>query len=315
MPNTDRPVCWITHPECRLHDMGAGHPESPRRLDAIEDRLRADGSGDFLQRLAAPMVSAIALERVHDAAHVERILTADTTAGEIQIDPDTLMNPHSLEAALRAAGAGVLAVDEVLAGRAGLAFCAVRPPGHHAERARAMGFCFFNNIAVAAAHALASGLQRVAILDFDVHYGNGTADIFKGDARVLVCQTYQHPLYPHWAGAPDAPNLVDVPLRAYSGSAAFRAAVTEHWLPRLESFQPELLLVSAGFDAHELDPMAELRFTTDDYRWIAGVIQGVAEACCEGRVVAMLEGGYHLDALARSVSAFLQPFLGKDLPG
>lgn len=169
MQNTYRPVCWITHPDCRLHDMGAEHPESPRRLDAIEDRLRADGSGDFLQRLTAPMATSGALERVHDAAHIERILTADTTAGEIQIDPDTLMSTHSLEAALRAAGAGVLAVDEVLGGRAGLAFCAVRPPGHHAERARAMGFCFFNNVAVAAAHAMASGLQRVAILDFDVH--------------------------------------------------------------------------------------------------------------------------------------------------
>ncbi len=295
--------------------MGALHPESPRRLDAIEDRLRADGSGDFLHRLQAPLASLQALERVHDAAHVQRILTADTTEGEIQIDPDTLMNPHSLEAALRAAGAGVLAVDQVLAGEAGLAFCAVRPPGHHAEHRRAMGFCFFNNIAVAAAHALAQGLQRVAIVDFDVHYGNGTADIFKGDERVLVCQVYQHPLYPYWAGAPDAPNLVDVPLKAYSGSAAFRTAVSEHWLPRLERFQPELLLVSAGFDAHELDPLAELRLTTDDYRWIAAVIQGVADACCQGRVVAMLEGGYHLDALAKSVSAFLQPFLGQDLPG
>lgn len=315
MQNTYRPVCWITHPDCRLHDMGAEHPESPRRLDAIEDRLRADGSGDFLQRLTAPMATSGALERVHDAAHIERILTADTSAGEIQIDPDTLMSTHSLEAALRAAGAGVLAVDEVLAGRAGLAFCAVRPPGHHAEWARAMGFCFFNNVAVAAAHAMASGLQRVAILDFDVHYGNGTADIFKGDSRVLVCQTYQHPLYPHWAGAPHAPNLVDVPLKAYSGSAAFRAAVTDHWLPRLETFQPELIFVSAGFDAHELDPLAQLRFTTDDYRWVASVIQGVAEACCQGRVVALLEGGYQLDALARSVSAFLQPFLGEDLPG
>ena len=294
--------------------MGAEHPESPRRLDAIEDRLLADGISGFLQRAEAPRASVQALKRVHDPEHVNRILTADTRAGEIQIDPDTVMNPHSLEAALRAAGAGVLAVDLVLSDKAGLAFCAVRPPGHHAERERAMGFCFFNNVAVAAAHALAQGLKRVAILDFDVHYGNGTADIFKSDARVLLCSTYQHPLYPNWTGAPGAPNLVDVPLPPFSGGAAFRAAVTEKWLPRLESFQPELLLVSAGFDAHAQDPLADLRLSTDDFRWIGAVTLGVAEACCHGRVVATLEGGYNLDALARSVCAFLQPFLGEEVP-
>ena len=309
-----RPIAWITHAACRLHEMGAEHPESPRRLDAIEDRLLADGIGDFLQRMEAPRVSLQALERVHDPEHVKRILNADTSSGEMQIDADTLMNPHSLEAALRAAGAGVLAVDLVLNDQAGLAFCAVRPPGHHAERAKAMGFCFFNNVAVAAAHALAQGLKRVAILDFDLHYGNGTADIFKGDERVLLCSTYQHPLYPYWPGAPDAPNLVDVALPPYTGSAAFRAAVTEKWLPRLESFQPELLLVSAGFDAHAQDPMGDLRLGTEDFRWMGTVTQGVAEACCHGRVVATLEGGYNLDALARSVCSFLQPFLGEDLP-
>ena len=309
-----RPVAWITHPACALHDMGPEHPESPRRLAAIEDRLLGGGLGDFLQRHEAPRVSLAALERVHDAAHVKRILSADTRAGEIQIDPDTLMNPHTLEAALRAAGAGVLGVDLALHDEAGLAFCAVRPPGHHAERARAMGFCFFNNVAVAAAHALAQGLQRVAILDFDLHYGNGTADIFKSDPRVLLCSTYQHPLYPQWAGAPDAPNLLDVPLPAMAGSAAFRSAVSERWLPRLEQFQPELLLVSAGFDAHALDPLGDLRLHTDDYRWLGAVIQGVAEACCQGRVVATLEGGYNLEALAHSVVAFIEPFLGDDLP-
>ncbi|MGQ0696674.1 MAG: histone deacetylase family protein [Panacagrimonas sp.] len=314
MPYPYRPITWITHAACQQHDMGAEHPESPRRLIAVEDRLLTDGIGDFLQRAEAPRASVQALERVHSPQHVKRMLTDDPGAEGIQIDPDTRMTRHTLEAALRAAGAGVLAVDRVLSDEAGLAFCSVRPPGHHAERANAMGFCFFNNIAVAAAHALAQGLKRVAILDFDVHYGNGTADIFKHDARVLMCSTYQHPLYPFWAGAPDAGNLVDVPLRAHAGSAAFRAAVTEKWLPRLESFQPELLLVSAGFDAHAQDPLADLRLSTDDFRWIGAVIQGVAEACCQGRVVATLEGGYHLDALARSVCAFLRPFLGEDLP-
>lgn len=307
-----RPVAWISHPACLLHEMGAEHPESPRRLAAIEDRLLSGGLGDFVQRLKAPRASVQALLRVHTEDHVNRILWADTSGGEFQIDPDTRMNPYTLEAALHAAGAGVLAVDTVLSNEAGLAFCAVRPPGHHAERAQAMGFCFFNNVAVAAAYALTKGCQRVAILDFDAHYGNGTADIFKGDARVLLCSTYQHPLYPYWPGAPEATNLVDVPLHSHADSAAFRVAVTEHWLPRLESFEPELLLVSAGFDAHAHDPLADLRLSTEDFRWIGGVIRGVAEAGCQGRVVALLEGGYHLEALARSVCGFLAPFLGDE---
>lgn len=306
-----RPVAWITHPACGLHQMGPDHPESPQRLAAIEDRLIASGLRDFLLRMEAPAAPVEALERVHDSAHVRRILDANCSAGEIQIDADTLMNVHSHEAALRAAGAGLLAVDLVLSGKAALAFCAVRPPGHHAERGRAMGFCFFNNIAVAAAYALTRGLSRVAILDFDLHYGNGTADIFKHDPRVLVCSTYQHPLYPYWESIAGASNLVDVALAPQSGSDAFRAAVVEHWLPRLEQFQPQLLLVSAGFDAHAADPMGDLQLRTDDYRWIGGVIQGVADACCDGRVVAMLEGGYELHALARSVESFLLPFVGE----
>ncbi|WP_295686486.1 histone deacetylase family protein [uncultured Nevskia sp.] len=306
-----RPITWITHAACQQHEMGAEHPESPQRLIAIEDRLQTEGISDSLHRMEAPVVSVQDLERVHSQEHVKHMLAALPGAEGIAIDPDTRMTEHTLAAALRAAGAGVLAVDRALKEEAGLAFCAVRPPGHHAERARAMGFCFFNTVAVAAGDALALGLKRVAIVDFDAHYGNGTADIFKHDARVLICSTYQDPLYPFWAGAPDAGNLVDVPLRAYAGSAAFRAAVSEQWLPRLESFRPELLLVSAGFDAHAQDPLADLRLSTDDFRWIGAVIQGVAEACCQGRVVAMLEGGYDLGALAGSVCAFLQPFLGE----
>ncbi|HVT35465.1 MAG TPA: histone deacetylase family protein, partial [Nevskiaceae bacterium] len=206
--------------------------------------------------------------------------------------------------------AGLLAVDLVMSNRAQLAFCAVRPPGHHAERAQAMGFCFFNNVAVAAAEALARGAKRVAILDFDVHYGNGTADIFRAEPRVTLLSTYQHPLYPYWQGAENAPHLVDVALPPYAGSTAFRAAVTERWLPVLERERPDLLLVSAGFDAHRDDGMAQLRLATEDYRWLGMVIQQVALECCGGRVVATLEGGYNLDALARSVEAFIAPFLG-----
>ena len=308
---TYRPVAWITHPACALHSMGPDHPETPRRIAAIEDRLLAGGLLDFMLRLDAPAAPVVALERVHDPAHVRRILDANCSQGEIQIDADTLMNIHSHEAALRAAGAGLLAVDLVLSDKASLAFCAVRPPGHHAERARAMGFCFFNNVAVAAAYALSKGLSRVAILDFDLHYGNGTADIFGNDPRVLVCSTYQHPLYPYWETTAQKPSLIDVPLAPMTGGATFRAAVSNQWLPRLEQFKSELILVSAGFDAHYADPMGDLRLSTDDFMWMSGVIKGVADACCEGRVVATLEGGYDLDALARSVEAFLLPFIGE----
>jgi acetoin utilization deacetylase AcuC-like enzyme len=212
-------------------------------------------------------------------------------------------------AALHAAGAAVLAVDLVLAGRSQMAFCAVRPPGHHAEADAAMGFCFFNNVAVAGAHALARGLERIAVVDFDVHYGNGTARMFGYDPRVRVCQTYQDHLYPGWFGDPDMGSLVDAPLHAGDGGDAFRRAVSSHWLPALEQFRPELLLVSAGFDAHVLDPLAQLCLGFDDYEWVGGVLAGFAARHCGGRVVATREGGYHLEALGRSVEAFLRPFL------
>src|SRR5689334_21736356 len=278
-------TAWISHPDCLRHEIGAGHPESARRLACIRDRLVASGLDLLLQHETAPLATREQLLRVHDAAYVDALLASTPH----RVDDDTAVGPHTLPAALRAAGASVLAVDLVLDGKAGLAFCAVRPPGHHAERARTMGFCFFNNVAVGAAHALARGLSRVAILDFDLHYGNGTADIFQRDPRVMLFSTYQHPLYPGWAGAPDAPNLVDVPLSAHSGGTAFRSAVANEWLPRLEQFRPELLLVSAGFDAHQGDPLGDLRLRSPDFRWVGAVIRDVAEQCCEGRVVATLE--------------------------
>lgn len=309
-----RPVAWISHPSSLRHDMGAGHPESPQRLSAIEDRLRLGGLLDFMRQHEAPPATLEQLQRVHSRAHVERVLGADTSRGPVWHDPDTAQGPHTAEAALHAAGAGVRAVELVLAGDAGLAFCAVRPPGHHAESRRAMGFCFFNNVAVAAAHALARGLERVAILDFDVHYGNGTAQIFAGEPRVVLYSTYQDPLYPYWEGLPGAANLVDVALPRGSGGAAFRAAVEERWLKPMLEQEPQLILVSAGFDAHAEDPLADLRLGYEDYAWVAARIQDVAERCCPGRVVAMLEGGYALHALARSVEHFLRPFLGGDAP-
>ena len=309
-----RSVAWITHPDCLLHEMGPAHPESPQRLHAIADRLRATGLDGFLLQAEAPLATVEQLQRVHSPAYVDRILNADVHGEPLPVDDDTAQGPHTLKAALHAAGAGILAVDLCLGDKAGLAFCAVRPPGHHAERERAMGFCFFNNVAVAAAHALSCGLEQVAILDFDLHYGNGTADIFAGDERVWLFSTYQHPLYPDWAGAPEAKNLVDVPLPAHSGSTAYRHAVSERWLPELERLQPQLILVSAGFDAHMQDPLGDLRLNYDDYRWTGAVIRELAETCCEGRVVATLEGGYDLVALARSVESFLRPFLGENLP-
>ena len=308
------PCAWISHPDCLLHEIDPEHPESAARLHAIQDRLTASGLAPLFELHEAPKATRGQLTRVHDPEYVEALLNADTRNGPVRIDTDTSIGPHTMRAALRAAGAAVRAVDLVLDGRATFAFCAVRPPGHHAERARAMGFCFFNNIAVAAAHALERGLSRVAILDFDVHYGNGTADIAKRDPRMTLLSTYQHPLYPHWAGAPDASNLVDVPLAAQSGSTAFRAAVTEHWLPRLEVVRPQLILVSAGFDAHHSDPLGGLRLRTEDFAWIGQVIGWIADECCRGRVVAALEGGYELHALARCVEAFVRPFVGSEVP-
>jgi acetoin utilization deacetylase AcuC-like enzyme len=304
------PSYWITHSSCRLHRMEDQHPECPERLAAIEDRLLATGLDLFLHRADAPSASSEALLRVHGAAHVEAVLGTRPAAGLVRIDPDTSMNAHTAEAALHAAGAGVLAVELAMSRKAGFVFCNVRPPGHHAERDRAMGFCFFNNIAVAAAEALARGVARVAVLDFDVHYGNGTADIFRNEPRVLLCSTYQHPLYPDWQGDPDAPGLIDSPLHEGDGSEAYRDAVQNHWLPALEEFDPQMIFVSAGFDAHVRDPMAGLCLTDDDYYWTATLIRDFAERRCKGRVVAMLEGGYDGHALARCVEAFVRPFVG-----
>ncbi len=296
---------WITHEACLRHDMGPGHPECPARLSAIEDRLRASGLMDLFQRQCAPQASREQLLRVHGAGHVEA-----TYGGPHIIDGDTEQTEHTLEAALHAAGAVVAGVERVLAGEARFAFCAVRPPGHHAEADRAMGFCFFNNAAVGAAHALSRGLERIALIDFDVHYGNGSADIFRHDPRVWLYSTYQQRLYPHWRGAPECAHLVDAPLPAGAGSEAFRHAVTTHWLPALETQRPELILVSAGFDAHADDPLADLHLGHDDYHWVGTLLRDVAAACGHQRVVATLEGGYDLRALARSVEAFVQPFAG-----
>ena len=304
-------VAYITHPAFLQHEMGSHHPECPARLHAINDQLIAAGIEPFLLHRDAMAATREQIERVHETAYVDAVFEAAPREGLVWLDGDTAMNPHSLEAALHATGANVQAVDMVMAGEARRAFCAVRPPGHHAERHRAMGFCIFNNIAVAAAHAITvHGLERVAILDFDVHHGNGTEDIFSGDSRVLLCSTFQHPFYPGTGAGDTAPNIVNCPLPAMTDGADFRATLRAHWLPALEAFEPQLILVSAGFDGHIEDDMAQMRLREPDYEWITLEICDLADRHADGRVVSTLEGGYNLSALGRSVAVHIRAMMG-----
>ena len=304
-------TAFITHPDCLKHDMGYGHPERPERLSAIEDQLIASGVEQYLARYEAPLATDEQLARVHPAEYVRAIRQAAPESGTVHLDPDTAMNPYSLDAALRAAGAAVLATDLVMKGEAENAFCNVRPPGHHACRARPMGFCIFNNVAVAARHAvLAHGAQRVAIVDFDVHHGNGTEDVFAGDRQVLMVSTFQHPFYPYCGTEDPAPNMVNVPLAAGAGSKQFREAVAGRWLPALEDFKPELVLFSAGFDAHYEDDMAMLRLHDADYGWVTETVKAIAGRHAGGRIVSVLEGGYALAALGRSVLQHVRVLAG-----
>ncbi len=304
-------TAYLSHPLCLKHDMGAHHPECPARIHAIEDQLIASGLMNYLQHHEADEATREQLLRVHDAGYVDSIAASVPPQGITQLDGDTAMNPYSYLAALRAAGAVVMAVDLVMAGKAENAFCNIRPPGHHAERAQAMGFCIFNNIAVGAAHALAQhGLQRVAILDFDVQHGNGTENIFHDDPRVMLCSTFQHPFYPYCGTDSGNEHIINVPLNAGSGSMEFRAAVTRHWLPALENFQPEMLFISAGFDAHRDDDMAMLNLSESDYAWVTTEAKRIAERFAQRRIVSALEGGYELHALGRSVAAHIKVLSG-----
>lgn len=298
-------TAYITHPECLKHDMGPYHPECPQRLMAIQSELEATGLYAKLQcHDAAPQVSDEQLRRIHSAEYIASIRKSSPHSGLQFLDPDTAMNPHTLNAALHAAGAVVKAVDLLMTQQANNAFCAVRPPGHHAESSRAMGFCIFNNVAVGVAHALsAHGLKRAAILDFDVHHGNGTEEIFGDNPAVLLCSTFQHPFYPH-CGVDNHHhgNCINVPLAAGSDGAIFRQAVTDYWLPAVDAFKPEIIFISAGFDAHREDDMANLRFDDEDYAWITQQIRLWAEKHAQGRIVSVLEGGYSLKALGRCVA-------------
>jgi len=290
--------------------MGPHHPECPDRLDAIGDRLIASGLDAYLQHHDAPAATHKQLERVHDTEYIATIEAASPRVGISYLDPDTAMNPHSLSAARHAAGAVVLGTDLVLRGECSSAFCAVRPPGHHAERARAMGFCLFNNVAVGVAHALAHGLERAAVVDFDVHHGNGTEQIFAGDERVVMVGTFEYPLYPYSGVDPAGPNMHNVPLRAGSGGEQFRAAMMEVCLPALEAHRPEIIFISAGFDAHREDPLANLQFTEADYAWVTAELVALATRHANGRIVSSLEGGYALSALGRSVTEHLRALGG-----
>jgi len=300
----------ITHRSCRQHDMGPHHPECPARLDAIADRLIASGLDSHLAHHDAPAATRAQLERVHSAAYLSAIEEASPDEGICYLDPDTAMNRHTLSAARHAAGAVVLATDLVLRGECETAFCAVRPPGHHAERARAMGFCLFNNVAVGVAHALAQGLERAAVIDFDVHHGNGTEQIFAGDERVIMVGTFEYPLYPYSGVDPLGPNMYNVPLAAGSGGEEFRAAMSSICLPALDAHRPEIVFISAGFDAHREDPLANLQFAESDYAWVTSQLVDIARRHAGGRIVSSLEGGYALSALGRSVTEHVRVLAG-----
>ncbi|OOG56148.1 histone deacetylase family protein [Polaromonas sp. C04] len=307
---------YFTHPECRKHEMGPGHPECPERLDAIADRLLITGVRDALDLREAPEASLSDIELAHDRMYVASLrglsdgLKEEILAGGpayAQVDPDTAMNEHTWDAALHAVGAVLAATDAVVAGELENAFCAIRPPGHHAGRNKAMGFCFFNNVAIGAKYALERhGLKRVAIVDFDVHHGNGTEDILSGDDRVLMVGFFQHPFYPYTGTEFPADNMVNVPVPAYTRGMAIRELIDIVWLPRLDAFKPEMIFMSAGFDAHREDDMGQLGLTEQDYAWITWRIKEMARRHAKGRIVSCLEGGYNLSALARSVEAHLR---------
>jgi acetoin utilization deacetylase AcuC-like enzyme len=308
-------TAYISHPDCWKHDPGNYHPERPARMDAINDRFIASGLFDHLDQYEAPLATDEDLARVHPAGYIESVREAADDARRqgqaVYLDPDTAMGPTSLPGVLRAAGAGVLATDLVMEGKVRNAFCSVRPCGHHAESDRAMGFCFFNNIAVAAAHAVEHwGLDRVAVIDFDVHHGNGTEEMLSNKPEYLMCSIFQHPFYPGSGTQNPASNMVNVPLPRGSRGDALKKAVLDEWIPALRKFKPQMIFISAGFDAHVEDDMAGLAFVESDYAWVTQQLVALADELCEGRIVSMLEGGYNLSALGRSAEAHVRVLAG-----
>jgi acetoin utilization deacetylase AcuC-like enzyme len=308
-----------SHPDCKLHEMGSWHPEAPERLSAIEDQLIASQTAPFIEYRSAPLVEIDHILRVHHPEVIERIRahtpveyggTLDHALTYFELDSDTAINPYSWHAALRAAGAAVAATQAVIDGEIENAFCAIRPPGHHATSTHSMGFCLFNNVAIAARYALdVCGLKRIAIVDFDVHHGNGTEDIFQNDTRALMVSFFQHPLYPYSGSDPQGMkpiNMVNIPLRAYARGDATREVLQQHWLPALHAHQPEMIFISAGFDAHREDDLAQMGLVESDYAWMTKQIMQIADCYSHGRIVSCLEGGYKLSALARSAVAHIR---------
>lgn len=305
-------LALITHPDCADHEMGPDHPESPARLQVIHRALAATTFAVPVVELIAPAATHEQLCRAHASHYVDELFAIAPKQGYLPLDPDTTMNPATLKAALYAAGAVVLAVDTVLTDQARVAFCYVRPPGHHAEVAKAMGFCFFNNVAVGVMHALRHyGLARVAIIDFDVHHGNGTQAIFQSDARVMYCSSFEHPFYPGYSPAHDNAHLLPVPLPAGTTGRVFRERVAAAWFAKLRAFQPQLIFFSAGFDAHQDDPLADLKLSQEDYVWLTKEIAAIARDCCDGKMISVLEGGYNLDVLASCVPAHVQAMVAE----
>lgn len=295
-------TAYLTHGDCLLHEMSGGHPESPARLRAIQEYLMERDLWDHLTHVSAPKIDKKHLYRVHSRDYVDAIFSHFPLKSPKVLGEDVEANSHTLNAALRSAGAVCKAIDLVMTGKANNAFCAVRPPGHHAEKNRAMGFCLFSNVAVGAAYAIHQyDLKRVAVIDFDVHHGNGTENILQYDERVLFCSSFQHPYYPHTVPDQSRSNIIHTPMHAGSSSEEFRDWVLQQWMNKLEQFHPELVLISAGFDAHQSDPLADIYLDERDYYWLTQELIRLADHCCEGRVVSSLEGGYELTALSRSV--------------
>ncbi|MFW1676695.1 histone deacetylase family protein [Pontibacter sp. JAM-7] len=304
-------TAFISHEDCGLHNMGPEHPESPIRLIAIRKVLEKTGLIQELEQLQSVHILPEQIQLAHAELHQKRLEMKLPDSGVIYTDEDTALCPDSLHAASLAAGSAVMAVNRVLAGKANNAFCAVRPPGHHAEHNLPMGFCFYNNVAIAAMHALQQpGIERVAICDFDVHHGNGTVDIFKDRPEVLVCSSFQHPYYPERYSEILRDNIINCPMDAHSGSQVFRTLVESRWLPALQQHKPDMILVSAGFDAHHEDPMADIKLDEEDYAWVTRLLCDTARTYSNGRIVSVLEGGYNPISLAFSVQAHLEVLAG-----
>ena len=306
-------TAFITHEDCVKHEMTPGHPEQPARIGAVLNELVAQGLFQMLQRFEAIEATRDRLLLAHPQSHVDHVFSSAPDGSDpllVPLDPDTALNQYSLRAALLAAGAGVQAVDLVVGDEFDNAFCCVRPPGHHAEKTQAMGFCFFGSVAIAALHALEQpGIERVAVIDFDVHHGNGTEDLIGDHDSIFFCSSFQHPFYPGKFGPNVAGRKINIPLDAGTDGAVFKAKMESECLPALEAFKPDMVLISAGFDAHKDDPLGGLNWTENDFAWITRELMGVAERHCEGRLVSMLEGGYNLDALGTSAAVHVKTLL------